>query len=116
MNLANARSASRARDVVLRKVLVVVQFSLSIILIIRTCVIHKQIEYIRYRKLGFNQENLIFMPMTGWVKQQYEAIKSELLRNVNIVSVTAVSNLPSFGRNRVTDHLIGKEKMRKSRF
>ena len=88
-----------------RKVLVVAQFSLSIILIIGTTVIDNQIDYIRNRKLGFDKENLLYMPLVGGIRQQYEAIKNEWLRNGNIKSVTASSNLPSFGRNWATGNL-----------
>jgi ABC-type antimicrobial peptide transport system permease subunit len=90
---------------VFRKVLVVVQFSLSIFLIIGTTVVDNQIDYIRNRKLGFKKENLIYMPLAGGIRQQYEAVKNEWLRNTNIVSVTASSNLPSFGRNWATGNL-----------
>jgi len=88
-----------------RKVLVVAQFSLSIILIIGTTVVDNQLDYIRNRKLGFNKENLLYMPLVGGMRQQYEAVKNEWLRNENIMSVTASSNLPSFGRNWATGAL-----------
>lgn len=97
--------SANPRGSVFRKVLVVVQFSLSIILIIGTTVVHKQIDYMRNRKLGFDKENLIYMPLAGRIRPQYETAKNELLRNVNIVSVTASSNLPSFGRNWSTGNL-----------
>jgi ABC-type antimicrobial peptide transport system permease subunit len=93
------------RGSVFRKILVVVQFSLSIFLIIGTTVVDNQIDYIRNRKLGFEKENLIYMPLVGGIRQQYEAVKNEWLNNTNIVGVTASSNLPSFGRNWATDNL-----------
>ena len=88
-----------------RKFLVVVQFSLSIILIIGTTVVDNQIDYIQNRKLGFEKENLIYMPLVGGIRQQYETVKNEWLKNTNIMSVTASSNLPSFGRNWATGDL-----------
>ncbi len=88
-----------------RKVLVVAQFFLSVILIIGTTVVHNQIDYIKNRKLGFNKENLLYIPLVGKIRQQYETVKNELLRNANILSVTASSNLPSFGRNWATGNL-----------
>ena len=88
-----------------RKVLVVAQFFLSIILIVGTTVVHNQIDYMKNRKLGFNKENLLYIPLVGKIRQQYETVKNELLRNANILSVTASSNLPSFGRNWSTSNL-----------
>ncbi|UCE43192.1 MAG: ABC transporter permease [Candidatus Aminicenantes bacterium] len=102
--LKRAFTADPKRSV-FRKVLVVVQFSLSIFLIIGTTVVDNQIDYIRNRKLGFEKENLIYMPLVGGIRQQYETVKNEWLKNSNIVSVTASSNLPSFGRNWATDNL-----------
>jgi putative ABC transport system permease protein len=93
------------KSAVFRKALVVIQFSLSIILIVGTTVVHNQTDYIRNRKLGFQKENLIYMPLAGQIRQQYEAVKNEWQRNTNILSVTASSNLPSFGRNWSTDNL-----------
>ena len=89
----------------LRKILVVSQFCLSIILLVGTSVIHSQIDYIRNSKLGFNKENLIYMPLLGKMRQQYETVKNELFGNTDILSITASSNLPSFGRNWSTDQL-----------
>ncbi len=91
--------AADPKSSILRKVLVVVQFSLSIILIFGTSIVHNQIDYIRDKKLGFEKENLLYMPLVGQVRQQYKTVKNELLRNPNITSITASSNLPSFGRN-----------------
>ena len=82
-----------------RKALVVVQFSLSIILIIATTIVDNQIDYIRNRTLGFEKENLIYMPLVGEIRRQFETIRNEWLRNPDISGITASSNLPSFGRN-----------------
>jgi ABC-type antimicrobial peptide transport system permease subunit len=68
-------------------------------------VVHKQIDYIRNRKLGFDKENLIYMPLVGRIRTQYQTVKNEWLRNTDIVSITASSNLPSFGRNWATGNL-----------
>jgi len=97
--------AANPKGSVFRKILVVVQFSLSIILIIGTTIIQRQNDYIRNKKLGFDKENLIFMPLVGTIRTQYETVKNEWLKNANIVNVTASSNLPTFGRNWSTANL-----------
>ena len=104
-NILKRTLSANPKGSVFRKVLVVVQFSLSIILITGTTVVHKQIDHIRNRKLGFDKENLIYMPLVGRIRTDYETVKTEWLRNTNIVSVTASSNLPSFGRNWATGNL-----------
>jgi ABC-type antimicrobial peptide transport system permease subunit len=77
-----------------RKVLVVIQFTVSIVLIIGTMVVYRQIEYARDRPIGYNREGLISVPMndpnyTG----KFDVIKNELL-NTGVVSEMALSSSP----------------------
>ncbi len=78
-----------------RKILVFVQFTLSIILIIGTIVIYKQMNYIRNKNLGFDKELMVCLPIRGNMGQNYEAIKAEILQNPNITGVTAGSGMPA---------------------
>ncbi len=69
----------------LRKILVVFQFALTIILLIGTTVIYSQLNYIRHRDLGFDKDHVLEF----WTAHtDYEALKNELLKNPNILSVT----------------------------
>lgn len=83
-----------------RRILVVIQFSLSILLIIGTTVIYRQLRYIRNKELGFDKENIVFIPIKENIATKYEIVKNELLQNPDIVSVTAqYSSLTSTWRN-----------------
>jgi len=82
---------------ILRKVLVVAQFTISILLIISTLIVSGQIDFMRQKKLGFNREQLVYMKMTSDFPGQYGALKTELLQNPGIASVTATSSLPTHG-------------------
>ena len=84
------------RSALFRSVLVVTQFALSIVLIIGTGVIYTQLDYIRNKKLGFDKEHLIYIVMRGNIGQSYDALKSELTQNPNILGVTAASGLPTY--------------------
>ena len=75
----------------IRKGLVVLQFSVSIILIIATIIIYKQIAYVKERDLGYNKNNLVYMYMQGTMKEHYEVIKNDLL-STGFVQNTALSN------------------------
>jgi putative ABC transport system permease protein len=70
-----------------RKFLVTFQFAISIFMIIGMTVVGKQLKFMRSRDLGFNQENLLCLRLTREIYQNYGAIKSELLRNPEIVSM-----------------------------
>ena len=79
----------------LRKVLVISQFCATIILIIGTLVIYKQLEYIRSKNLGFNREHVVIFPLYDSVKQNYESFKNELKQNTDIINVTTASSIPT---------------------
>lgn len=83
---------------ILRKVLVVFQFSLSIFLIISTAVIYSQLQYIQSKDLGFNRENLIYAGIDERIRENYDAIKNEILRNPHISKMTRTFQLPSYNR------------------
>ncbi|MBS1634005.1 MAG: ABC transporter permease [Bacteroidetes bacterium] len=65
----------------IRKSLVVIQFSVSVILIICTVIIYQQIRHTKDRDLGFNKNNLVFMSLQGKLKDNFTPIKNELLQS-----------------------------------
>jgi putative ABC transport system permease protein len=72
-----------------RRVLVIFQFSLSIILIISTLIIGSQLKYMQNKKLGFNKDNIgYFMFPIRPGDPKLDALKKELCNNPDIVSVT----------------------------
>jgi len=73
-----------------RRMLVITQFSASIVLIISTFIIGKQLKYIRDKDLGFNKENVISLSMHG-IMPHYDAVKNELLKQPGIIAVTRSS-------------------------
>jgi ABC-type antimicrobial peptide transport system permease subunit len=77
----------------IRKSLVVVQFTISVILIISTIVIYLQIVHIKDRDLGYNKNSLIYMYMQGKMKNNYAVIKNDLASS-GFVQNTALSNSP----------------------
>jgi putative ABC transport system permease protein len=79
-------------SLVLRKGLVVLQFCISIVLIISTLLIYNQMQFIRNKNLGINAEQIITVALTGKVASQYDAFKTELLKNSQVLGVTAANN------------------------
>lgn len=78
----------------LRKSLVIVQFSLSIILIISTIVVFRQMRFMQNKDIGFKRENVFYMWMDGDVKPKYETIRKRLLDEPGVVNVSASSQIP----------------------
>lgn len=78
----------------LRQALVVVQFSLSALLIVSTMIVYKQTNYLNNKDLGFNKEQIVYFQIRDSVETALETFKSELRRSPNIVSVTSGYGLP----------------------
>jgi ABC-type antimicrobial peptide transport system permease subunit len=88
-----------------RRVLVVTQFSLSIALLIGTSVTYNQLHFLRHSKLGFNKENIVYVPVKENIGKSYESFKNGLLEDSNIYSVAAQYYLfAEQGSFRTTDY------------
>ncbi|MDX1941603.1 MAG: FtsX-like permease family protein [Saprospiraceae bacterium] len=74
-------------NVSLRKVLVVAQFSISIILISCTGIVFQQLQYMQGKSLGFDKEHVITLPYYGNLGERWEAFRNELLSNRYIINV-----------------------------
>ncbi len=79
----------------LRKSLVVIQFTIAIVLIIGTLVMVRQLDYIRNKELGFNRQQVISLPMNPGLREAYESFKNELLQHSAVVSVTSATSRPT---------------------
>ena len=80
---------------ILRMILVVFQFSLSLILIIGTITVNSQFSFIMNRDLGLEKENCVYHLMQFKTRDSVEAAREELLRHPDISGVTSCSHLPS---------------------
>ncbi len=82
----------------LRKSLVVFQFAISIVLLIGTMVIYKQLDYVKNENLGFDKEHVMVIPMENReISQQYAGLKNELLQNPGVVNVSGAFSIPASG-------------------
>jgi putative ABC transport system permease protein len=78
-----------------RKVLVVAQFSISIILIITTIIVFQQLRYLEQTSLGYDKEHIITIPYNNFLNTPYEAFRNELLQNSDIKDVARSSRIPT---------------------
>ena len=89
---------------VLKSVLVVSQFSVSIILILITIYVSKQIQQFTTVNTEINTKNLLVLKMDDpKIKTNYELLKSEFLKNPNVLSVSASSNIPAVSSANIWD-------------
>jgi putative ABC transport system permease protein len=78
-----------------RRILVVSQFSVSILLIICTIVIYQQHNHMKNIEVGFDRKNIIYLPMNAQLQSKYESVKARLLQNPNFKFVTKSTHSPS---------------------
>ncbi|GAA3992075.1 ABC transporter permease [Mucilaginibacter dorajii] len=77
-----------------RKVLVVLQFSISIILIVATTIVFQQLRYMQQKSLGFSKDHLLTMG-NAFNPSQFDAFRNEVMRDGNIKDVGRSSRIPS---------------------
>ncbi|MGD8539467.1 MAG: ABC transporter permease [Candidatus Aminicenantes bacterium] len=77
-----------------RKALVVVQFSLSVLLILGTLIIFRQVHFLRERSVGYDRENIVIFEIGSRFRENIERIKTELLSNPDVLNITLVNVAP----------------------
>ncbi len=90
---------SGAKSGPIRKVLVVVQFSISIALIIGTLVVYSQLKFIRKTDLGFEKEQIILLPTVNQIAHNYSTFKQNLLKYPQIKYVTGMEDILGANHN-----------------
>ncbi|HZY78804.1 MAG TPA: ABC transporter permease [Cyclobacteriaceae bacterium] len=85
---------SGRRAAIFRKSLVVVQFTLSIFLIVSTIVVYRQMDFMQNRNIGFDRDNVFYSLMEGEMAAKYETIRNRLLQSPGVESVSLSSQLP----------------------
>ncbi len=78
----------------LRKILVVFQFSLAVLLITGALVASKQLNYMQNAELGFNKSNLVHIQLRGTLNQEYEKLRSEFMLSPDVLYTTASMQAP----------------------
>ena len=79
---------------VMRRALVILQFSITIFIFLGTFVIYNQLKYVRDTKLGFDKEQVVVIHRANALRQQGDAFKQELLKYPNILTISNTDALP----------------------
>lgn len=78
-----------------RKSLTVFQFAISVVLIVSTFIMQKQLNYIQNKRLGYNRDRVLVLPMDNKMINNIDMIKQEFKANGNVISVAGCTNLPT---------------------
>jgi putative ABC transport system permease protein len=90
-NLWNRKGSykNHSQKISFRSVLVVFQFSLTIIFISGIIIVRQQLQYLQEKDLGYDKENVLVMHMQGNFLNQYEIVKNELLQMPEITNIAS---------------------------
>ncbi|WP_425235058.1 ABC transporter permease [Ulvibacterium sp.] len=83
----------------LRKGLVVAQFTASIVFIIGTIVVYQQVRHVKSREMGYEQENLVQLPVNGDVLMNFGPIRQEMISTGAVENVALMNSNILFGGN-----------------
>jgi putative ABC transport system permease protein len=111
-DVLKGKLSTGSKSSVLRNVLVVFQFTTSIILIISTVVIYNQMQFILNKKVGFEKDQVVMIQGTNTLDNQVKTFKSELLKLPTVKSASISDFLPVSGTKRNGNQFFneGKEK------
>jgi putative ABC transport system permease protein len=90
----------------LRKALVVAQFSITIFLVIGTLAVYRQISFMKNEHLGFDKHQKLIIPAE--MRDRYESVKNEFLNDPSVTGATACWNVPGHLANLIEARLIGE--------
>ena len=80
---------------VLRRILVVGQFTATIILIIGTIIMYMQLNYIENIDLGLSKDHVVSITMNSELREKHRSFKNEIKQHTNIINVTSAWNMPT---------------------
>ena len=102
--ILKGKFSSSAKGQTLRKVLVVLQFAISMFLIAGSWSIISQLNFLKNKDLGFDKEEVIVLPINSReLRDRFEVVQSELIKIEGVKNVSAASNIPGkqFNQNPV---------------
>jgi len=112
INILKGITFSGKKSVNLRKILIVFQFTISIVMIAGTIIVSRQLNYIQKQELGFKKENVIVVRVSDTsFKKKIEVFKEKMLSNPNIYNVSASNSTPGNAGSMDVFLVEGKDKM-----
>lgn len=84
-----------------RKVLVIIQFMVSVVMIVCTLIVFRQLNYLKTMDQGFDQQNVVFLQLNGQAASKYAVFKQALLGNPEIKAVSGTNTPVGEGSGKV---------------
>jgi putative ABC transport system permease protein len=100
-----------SRGLALRTVLVVVQFAISVMLIVGTLTMHKQFNFMKNQYLGFDKQQKLILPLRGGIdiQENFASVKDMFSKHSSVTGVTVSSTVPGRGESNFAIRLVGED-------
>jgi putative ABC transport system permease protein len=86
------RVGKNSATIYIRKGLVITQFVVSIVLIVSTIIIYRQIQHVKDRQLGYDKDNVLMTRLNGNMKRHIPTLRNELMATGTVENVAASNN------------------------
>lgn len=91
-------SSSKGGNSLIRKILVILQFGISVTMIISTWIVYDQLTYLREKDLGFDKDHVIRIGLfTDEMRNRYEVLRNEMKKQPGIIEIGSSTTSPGFG-------------------
>lgn len=80
----------------LRSILIVLQFTVTIVILIGTTIVNRQLNFMQKKDVGFAKENLLMIKRSDALEGRIDAFKEEVVQHANIVSAANANAIPSY--------------------
>jgi putative ABC transport system permease protein len=98
VDVLKINSNSRGGNSLIRQVLVVLQFGISVTMIISTWIVYDQLNYLREKDLGFDKERIIRIGLfTQDMRDRYEVLRNELKKSNAVIEIGSATTSPGYG-------------------
>ena len=99
--IKGGKGDKRTGNVWIRRVLVGLQFSISLFMLVGTLIIYQQMQYVRNADLGFEKDQVVNFSMNRNIRDQWPALQNKLLQNPSIAKASTSTTIPGngYGKN-----------------
>lgn len=85
------------RKSLLRSLLIVMQFTVTIVILIGTIIVNRQLHYMQEKDPGFQKDHVLVIHRSDVLRDRIDAFKQEVLQDANVLAVANSTHIPSYG-------------------
>ncbi len=106
----SSEKKSASRKSLLRSSLIVLQFTVTIVILIGTIIVNRQLNYMQKKETGFAKEDLVIIKRSDVLKERIDAFKKEIEQHSNVISAANTTSIPSYQYSDDAHWLEGRDR------